>query len=165
MPMDVKDRDELIAQYCDGYRAVVEVLLRISPEELDTPPGPGQWTVREIVHHLADSEMIAAVRLRWILAVDTPTIEGYDQAAFARRLHYDRDYQTSLELFKSVRASTAELLRLLTEEEWQRQARHTEAGAFGVERWLEIYAPHAHKHARQIRIARSLAVQAADQSS
>lgn len=164
--MDVKVREERIAQYCDGYRVVAEVLLRITPEELDARPGPGQWTVREIIHHLADSEMIAAVRLRWILAVDQPTIEAYDQDQFVRRLHYNRDYQASLELFKAVRTSTAELLGLLSAEEWQRHARHSQAGGFSVERWLDVYAPHADKHARQIRVARTAATQAAaDQSS
>ena len=67
---------QLIAQYRDGYRAVAEALLKITPEELDGRPGPGKWTAREIVHHLADSEMTAAVRLRRLLAEDRPGNQG-----------------------------------------------------------------------------------------
>src|SRR5688500_11217200 len=98
--MDHDERTRLIAQYRDGYAAIAEALLKITPEELDARPGPGRWTPREIVHHLADSEMTSAVRLRRLLAEDRPAIVGYDQNEFARRLHYDRPHESSLELFK-----------------------------------------------------------------
>lgn len=152
--MDQKQREELIEQYRDGYRAVAEALLRITPEELDAHPGAGRWSAREIVHHLADSEMTAAVRLRLILASDRPVIQAYDQDEFARRLHYDRPHETSLELFRYAREATAELLDRLSPADWVREATHSEAGPFGVEKWLQIYGPHAHRHARQIREAR-----------
>ena len=155
--MDTKERAALIAQYRDGYSAVAEALLRITPEELDARPGEGRWTPREVVHHLADSEMSAAMRLRLILAEDRPTIQGYDQDEFARRLHYDRPHEAALELFRYSRESTAELLELMTPADWIREAVHSTAGVFGAERWLQIYAGHAHKHARQIRAARDAA--------
>jgi hypothetical protein len=63
----------------------------------------------------------------------------------------------SLELFKAVRRSTAELLDRMSDADWSRQGVHTEHGAYGIERWLEIYAPHAHKHATQILAARDAA--------
>jgi hypothetical protein len=151
-----EERKKLIAQYRDGYAAVVESLLKITPEELDASPGAGRWSTRQILHHLADSEMTAAVRLRLLLAEDRPTIHGYDQDQFAKRLHYDRPHETSLELFRWTREATAELLERLTEEEWLREGVHTEAGTFGVDEWLKTYGGHAHKHARQIREARSI---------
>jgi hypothetical protein len=153
--MTEDERKELIAQYRDGYRAVSEALLRITPEELDARAGPGRWSTREIVHHLADSELSAGFRLRVILAQDHPVIQGFDQDEFARRLHYDRPHEVSLELFKYVRDSTAELLERMSPSDWLRQATHSELGAYGAERWLEIYGNHAHKHARQIREARA----------
>ena len=155
--VDDQERKKLIAMYRDGYRAVVEALLRITPEELDARPGPGRWTAREIVHHLADSEMTAAVRLRLLLAQDEPTIYGYEQEQFAARLHYDRPHETSLETFRWARESTAEILERLGPDEWLRKGRHTEVGAYGVEAWLDTYANHAHRHARQIREARDSA--------
>ena len=155
--MDAQERKKLIALYRDGYRAVVEVLQKITPEELDAKPGASRWSAREIVHHLADSEMTAAVRVRLLLAQDHPTIQGYDQDQFAERLHYDRPHETSLEVFRWARETTAELLERLTPEEWLREGTHTEAGHYGVEAWLKTYADHAHKHARQIREARDVA--------
>ena len=153
-----EERKKLIAQYRDGYRAIVEVLDRITPEELEAKPADGRWSVREIVHHLADSEMTAAVRLRLLLAEDRPAIHGYDQDEFARRLHYDRPHETSLEAFRWARQSTAEILECLGPDEWLREGTHSEAGAYGVDTWLKTYASHAHKHARQIRVARDAAV-------
>lgn len=148
--MDTKDREKHVALYRDGYRAVVDALHGATEEELAARPGPAQWSAREIVHHLADSEMTAAVRLRMLLALDHPTIHGYDQDAFAQRLHYDRPHESSLEAFRYARECTAQILDRLSEEEWLRGGTHTEAGAFGVEKWLEIYGSHAHSHARQI---------------
>ena len=155
--MDRKTRAELIERYKDGYRVVAEALVKANDEELDARPAPGKWTAREIAHHLGDSEMTAAVRLRWLLAVDNAQVLGYDQDEFARRLHYDRPIDASLEAFKSARRATAEILDRLTDEQWQRGGTHTEHGRYTVERWLEIYADHAHKHAAQIRVARDAA--------
>ena len=152
--MQPDERKLLIAQYVDGYRAVAAALLKMTPEELDARPGPGKWSAREIVHHLADSEMTSAIRLRRLIAEDNPTIVGYDQETFATRLYYDRPIASSLEAFRWARVSTAEILDRLTEDEWIRAGTHSESGAYGVLRWLEIYAEHAHKHAAQIRRAR-----------
>ncbi len=158
--MNADERKDLIEQYRDGYRAVAEALVKITPEELDAHPGEGRWSAREVVHHLADSEMDAAVRLRAILAEDRPTLQAHDQNEFARRLHYDRPHEASLELFRYARETTAELLELMTPEDWTREGIHSKGGTFGAERWLQIYAGHAHKHARQIRAARDAAQQA-----
>jgi hypothetical protein len=152
--MQPDERDQLIAQYKDGYRAVADALLKITPEELDAKPGPGKWSARAIVHHLADSEMTAAVRFRLLIAEDRPVIRGYDQDRFADRLHYDRPHEASLELFRASRAATAELMGGLSETEWLREGTHTEMGRFGLDTWLRVYGPHAHRHAEQIRIAR-----------
>jgi hypothetical protein len=156
--MQPDEREQLIAQYTDGYRAVSEALLKATPDQLDARPGPGKWSARQIVHHLADSEMTAAVRFRLLLAEDQPVIKGYDQDRFADRLHYDRPHAASLELFRAARASTAELMGCLTEADWLREGTHSEIGRFGLDTWLKIYAPHAHRHADQIRVARSAAV-------
>ena len=155
--MDQDERKKLIALYRDGYSAVAEALLKITAEELDARPGPGRWTAREIVHHLADSEMTSAVRLRRLLAEERPMIQGYDQDEFARRLHYDRPHETSLELFRYARETTAELLERLQPADWLREGVHSESGPYSVETWLRIYAEHAHRHARQIRQARAAA--------
>ena len=152
--MDESQRRELIARYRAGYDQVRLALDGCTDADLDRRPGPGRWTAREIVHHLADSEMTSAIRLRRLIAEDGPTIHGYDQDDYARRLFYDRPIAASLAAFKAARESTVEILERLTPEQWERTGTHSESGAYGVERWLEIYAAHAHGHAEQIRRAR-----------
>jgi hypothetical protein len=155
--MDIQTRNKLVDQYKDGYRVVAEALAGAKDADLDARPAPGKWTAREVVHHLADSEMTSAMRLRLLLAVDGASISGYDQDEFARRLHYDRPIEASLEAFKAARRTTAEILDRMTEEEWRREGSHTEHGRYTIERWLEIYSTHAHKHAEQILVARDSA--------
>ncbi len=153
--MDAGKRKQLIERYKDGYHAVTAALENISERELDMRPAPGKWSPREIVHHLADSEMISAIRFRRLLAEEHPTIVAYDQEEYARRLHYDRPIEASLEAFKAARFSTAAILEGMTEAEWAREGTHTESGRYTAEGWLEIYAKHAHNHADQIRRARA----------
>jgi hypothetical protein len=155
--MEKTEREQLLAEYDDGYRVVAEALLKATPEELDARPGPNKWSSREIVHHLADSEMVAAVRVRRLLAEDHPAIVGYDQDAYSRQLKYDRPHEASLELFRATRASTTELLGQLSESDWLREGTHNEMGRYGMDTWLRLYAVHAHKHANQIRAARGFA--------
>ena len=150
-------RKQLIDQYKAGYEVVAAALAGATDTELDAHPGPGKWSAREIVHHLADSEMTAAIRLRLLIATERPQIVGFDQEEFARRLHYDRPIEASLDAFKSARRTTAELLEKLTEPEWAREGTHTEHGRYTLEHWLEIYSTHAHKHAEQILVARDAA--------
>jgi hypothetical protein len=156
-----EERKKLIELYRNGYAVVSDALVKVTPEELDFKPDPARWSVREIIHHLADSEMTAAVRLRMLIAQDRPTLQGYDQDEFARRLYYDRPHEASLELFRLARQSTVEILDRLTPTEWVREGTHSEMGPYGVESWLKTYSEHAHKHARQIRIARDAAVKKA----
>ena len=147
-------RKQLIDRYKAGYQVVADALAGATDAELDAHPAPGKWSAREIVHHLADSEMTAAIRLRLLIATERPQIVGFDQEEFARRLYYDRPIEASVEAFKSARRTTAEILDRMTEAEWAREGTHSEHGRYTVERWLEIYAAHGHDHAGQIRRAR-----------
>ncbi|HVF75407.1 MAG TPA: DinB family protein [Acidimicrobiales bacterium] len=152
--MDIARRQELITRYRDGHRVVVEALAGATDDELDRIPEPGEWSARQVVHHLADSETTSYLRLRRLVAEDNPAIPGYDENLFARRLHYEaRPVATSLDVLQAVRASTAELLDHLSDDEWNREGTHAESGAYSVAIWLETYAAHAHDHADQIRRA------------
>ena len=152
--MDKTQRQQLIDAYKDGYRLVVEALAGATEAELDASPGDGKWSARQVVHHLADSEMTSAIRLRLLIASTNPAIVGYDQDEFASWLYYtDRPIAASLDAFGAARRSTAEILERMTEDQWLREGTHTEHGRYTVHRWLEIYARHAHGHAEQIRAA------------
>jgi hypothetical protein len=153
--MDKQARHTLIARYKDGPRMVAEALKGVTDAELDARPAPGKWSAREIVHHLADSEMMSAIRLRLLLAEEHAAIRPYDQEEFARHLYYDRPIAASLQAFEAARRSTGELLDRMSDADWAKEGTHPEHARYGVERWLEIYAAHAHDHAEQIRRARA----------
>jgi hypothetical protein len=155
--MNAAMRQGLVEQYKNGYAEVSAALEGATDADLDRRPAPGKWTAREIVHHLADSEMTSAIRLRRLIAEDNPVIVGYDQEEFARRLKYSRPIAASLDAFKAARETTAQILDLLSETEWQRAGTHSESGPYSVATWLEIYAAHARGHAQQIRHARGQA--------
>jgi DinB superfamily len=150
--MTPEERDVLIKQYEAGYDEVLKALDGFSPENLSSHPLPNKWSAREIVHHLGDSETTSAIRLRLLLVVDHAVIQGYDQDEFASKLKYnEREIKPALDAFRAARETTAEVLRLMTESDWQREGEHSESGRYTTEDWLRIYAAHAHNHAAQIR--------------
>lgn len=150
--MDSATRNALIARYRQGYAEVVSALDGFPPGQLTARPFAGKWTAAEIVHHLADSETNSAIRIRKLLTEAHPVIQGYDQDEWARKLHYqDRPIEPSLLAFRAARETTAQLLDHMSEADWRRLGWHSDAGSYHSERWLEIYAEHAHGHADQIR--------------
>lgn len=155
--MTPEERVILIVKYSNGHAEVEKALAGISETELDTPEAPGEWSPRQVVHHLADSEMESAGRIRRLVALPNAVIQGYDQEEYARRLAYDRPIAASLAAFGAARLVTTELLERMTAEDWTSVGAHTEVGDFTAEGWLGYYAHHAHDHADQIRRARAVA--------
>lgn len=151
--MDTHTRSKLIQQYRDGYQAVVDALEGASAQALDRPDGDG-WSARMVAHHLADSEMTSAMRLRKLLCEPAPVLWAYDEMLYSQKLWYTtRPIEVSLLAFRGARESTASILDCLTEEQWQLEGWHTESGRYTTETWLQIYAAHAMDHADQIRRA------------
>jgi DinB superfamily len=147
-------RTDRLRRYATGAEDVTDAIDGITRDELDRRPPSGAWTAREIIHHLADSESMAYIRLRRLIAEDDPVIHGYDEPEWARRLHYDRPIEPSLAVLEAVRAGSYQLLSTLTPDEWARTGSHSESGVYSVDAWLAIYADHGHDHADQIRRAR-----------
>lgn len=154
--MTREERAELIERYAQGGDEVARSLEGFPSAGLTAHPIAGKWSAREIVHHLADSESISAIRLRRLLVERNPVIQGYDQESFAETLKYnERDHGEALAVFRGVRANTTPLLRSMSDADWSRPGWHTESGLYTPETWLEIYAAHAHGHAEQIRRLRA----------
>lgn len=150
--MNAAERNELINKYGKGITEVESALADFPPDKLTAKPFHGKWSAAEIVHHLADSEMTSALRLRKLLTEDFPVIYGYDQDDYAERLRYnERELSPALEAFRAARTTTLQILQNLPDEDWRREGWHTEHGRYSIEKWLEIYAAHAHGHAEQIR--------------
>lgn len=124
--------------------------------ELDFSPAPGKWSVRQIVCHLADSEIVGADRLRRVIAESNPTLVAYDQDAWAENLDYrKRKLSQAVETFRRIRMENYELLKDLPEAAYERVATHSERGRLTLLDLLRTYAEHAENHVVQIRDVRA----------
>jgi hypothetical protein len=146
-------RSELIASYANGANLIREALKDIPVEALDFKPSPTAWSIREIVHHMPDSEASSYVRARKIIAQSGATVDVYDQDAWAESLFSGkRNLDLSLGLFDLMRKSTAELVTLVDESVWENNfVMHPDDGKLTLGHWLEIYERHVTKHVGQIR--------------
>lgn len=150
MTLDPAARAGLIRRYREGPGEIARAAGGLDEAALDRAPAGGGWTARQVVHHVADSEMTSAIRLRRLIAEDEPDLGAYDEELFAARLHYDRPIQASLDAIRAARAATAEILDRLREDDWRRGGRHPEHASYTVDDWLRIYAAHCREHAGQI---------------
>jgi hypothetical protein len=154
--MTREERERLISQYEGGFDAVMDALKGFPEKDQVAHPIQGKWSAREIIHHLADSETNSMIRLRKLLCEEYPVIQGYDQELWAVLLRYNtRDTAPAIEAFRGARATNAQVLRVMADEDWKRVGWHSESGLYTVLRWLQIYAVHAHNHAEQIRALRA----------
>ena len=129
----------------------------LTSEELRRPEAPGKWSILEVIHHLADSELVWAYRLRMVLAEKQPEITGYDQERWASQLKYrEANLQDVLELLGILRKTNLRLISSLSDEELQRAGTHNERGEETVEHMIRLYAGHDLVHSNQIsRIRKS----------
>ncbi|MBX2828674.1 MAG: putative metal-dependent hydrolase [Flavobacteriaceae bacterium] len=132
-----------------------ELLQGITKQELDTPYREGGWTVRQVVHHLADSHHNSYIRFKWALTEDNPTIKAYDETAWAEL----GDYATapiawSIEHLEIIHHKLVHLLRMLSEDQWKRTFVHPETGATMDLRTLALmYSWHSMHHYTHIKNA------------
>ncbi len=109
--LDPTERATLVERYRGGADHFIATVAGLGDAELDARPFEGEWTVREIAHHLADGELNSAVRLRRLIAEDEPVLPGYDEMEFSRRLHYgEREIGPSLAAMAAARAATVQIL-------------------------------------------------------
>jgi hypothetical protein len=155
-----RDPMEVLAETPTALRQAVAGL---TPEQDGTPERPGKWSVRQVVQHLADSELVGGFRFRMVLAHDSPELPGYDQDLWAQRLAYqDADIATSLQEFSMLRQLNLRLLRRATPEDMQRVMRHAERGDEPLGHMIKLYAAHDLVHLKQIaRIRQAIGAPAA----
>lgn len=130
------------------FRAAVTGL---SDSQVDTPYRPGGWTVRQVVHHVADSHINSYVRFRLALTEIDPVIRPYEQDRWAE-LEDARHapVEGSLVLLDALHARWTRLLRSLNDEDWRRTFRHPALGTVGLEKNLALYAWHGRHHLAHI---------------
>lgn len=142
----------LLERYRRGAEVLAMVLTGVFGDEEDFVMSPGKWSIRQVMAHVADAELVGAHRFRQVIAEDVPTLVAYDQDAWTRNLDYGRRKpKQSLETFRRVRAENYELLKDLPEAAFERAGNHTENGRMTLRELLEGYADHAESHARRLQ--------------
>jgi uncharacterized damage-inducible protein DinB len=135
----------------DMPAALRRVLDETPPDRLRQREASGKWSVAHVIQHLADNDLVWAVRLRMVLAHDRPALAGYDQDTWAERLHYDgADPEQALQDFTALRGSNVRLLRRAGAAELARVGVHAERGEESVAFMMRLYAAHDLMHLRQI---------------
>jgi hypothetical protein len=143
--------------------ALSDAVAGMSEVALSSPEAPGKWSVRMVLRHLADSDLVWAWRLRMALAHDRPLITGYDQDAWADRLNYaGSDAGESLEEFEVVRRGNLRLIANAEPSDFERVGVHAERGEENVAHMVRLYAGHDLLHLRQIARIRSAVEARAD---
>ena len=148
------DRTVLLSEYLAGPGLIEQCVANCSEEELEQRETPGEWSVRQIIHHVADVEVGDAMRLRLMVSHESPLIVAYDEKLFASRLYYDRPIATSLATFTSLRASNGEIVERLPEAGWSRTGHHEEHDLYSVEILVRKSIDHDRLHLAQIKRAR-----------
>ena len=151
----MSDISALLERFRRGPELLAVVLTGVFGEEEDYITAPGKWSIRQVIAHLADSELCLAHRFRQVIAEDNPTLIAINQEAWAANLDYARRKpKQSLETFRRMRAENYELLNGLSEAAFERTGRHTERGPLSVRQMLETFTNHAESHVRQIEAVR-----------
>jgi uncharacterized damage-inducible protein DinB len=145
-----EDRRYAVLTIAEMPECLREALRKLDQEQINTPYREGGWTVRQVVHHVADSHMTAFHRIRRALTEDMPTVPGYDEAAFAALPDVVAPAEWSLELVEAVHARWVMLLQALTDEQWKRGYNHVERGPTTVEAATLMYAWHSLHHVAHI---------------
>ena len=144
----------LLERFRRGPELLAVVLTGVFGDEEDFSL-PGKWSIRQIVAHLADAELVGAHRFRQVIAEETPTLMAFDQDAWARNLDYaQRKPKQSLETFRRLRAENYDLLKQLAPEAFERAGNHTRNGRMTLAQMVESFARHAESHARQLQETR-----------
>lgn len=136
-------------------KRVKKLVKGLSEKQLSKRPGDGQWSIKEIIGHLVDSEFVNGTRVRFIAAHDRPAIPSYDENLFAARLGNERARTKDLlEAFAAVRAANLGLLERLPKGAMDRVGIHSERGEESIRTIVAIFAGHDHIHERQIERVR-----------
>ena len=151
--MDKAERKALIEKYGRAYGDFVAGLKEIPKEMWQFKPAPKEWSVHEVIVHLADSETNSYLRARRLIAEPGQPLMAYDQDVWANKLDYhNQSTEDALEVLKGVRKMTYDLIKRLPDEIWANTVEHPEYDEpYSFEKWLGIYANHPYVHLGQVQ--------------
>ena len=150
--MNIEERNKKIELYGKGFDMLVQMLKDVPREMWQFNPAPNEWSVHEVIIHLADSESNAALRARKLIVEPGGTLMGYDQEQWATQLNYhEQDLEDALDVVRLARKTTYQLLKKQPDEVFDHIVIHPEYNEpYTFENWLNIYSAHIPGHIEQI---------------
>lgn len=145
------ERQRMMEEIAEAPAKLRAAVSGLSPEQLETPYRPEGWTVRQVVHHLADSHLNSYIRFKLALTEDEPTIKVYHEDKWAEL--YDArtaPIELSLALLESLHERWGLLLKSLAAPDWARTFRHPDIGVIPLEKNVGLYAWHGKHHVAHI---------------
>lgn len=128
-----------------------QAVANLDAEQLSAPYRPGGWTVRQLVHHVADSHMNSFIRFKLALTEAAPTIKTYDEAAWAETADgRNAPIELSLNVLEGVHARWALLLQSMSEADFAREVNHPERGTMNLDALLALYDWHSRHHTAHV---------------
>lgn len=150
--MTHEERKRKIESYGHAYTRLVEALKEFPKEMWSFKPSPDDWSIHELIVHVADSEANSFARCRRLIAEPGSAVLGYDEAQWAKALRYsEQSTGDALELFKWLRLASYKLIRDLPESVWSNTIGHSENGTMTFDDWLDVYERHIPEHIDQMR--------------
>ena len=141
--MTESQRQPKIESYGQAHTVLVEALQRFPQEMWKFRPSSEDWTIHEIVVHIADSEANSYIRCRKCIVEPGKSVMAYDEVHWAQTLHYaDQSPDEALQLFKWLRLKSYQLIRALPESVWSQTMEHPENGTMTLDDWLDVYERH-----------------------
>ena len=128
-----------------------QAIISLTEKQLDTPYRTGGWTLRQVVHHIADSHMNSLIRFKWALTEESPVIKAYQEADWALLPDYRLPVEPSLKMIEGIHLHWAALLESFTEDEWNRSFIRPGSGeTMQLKKALALYAWHSKHHLAHI---------------
>ena len=149
--------EQLIEQYKQGYSKILKEMEGLTGEQLLFKPSERSWSIKEIIIHVADAELVHIHRMKAVLSEDNPILTAFDQDLWTTRLNSQHtDHQLYLQLFKSIRESFLPILHHLTEQDYLRIGTHNQDGQLTFKEIFEHAIEHIDTHIEQIRRVKKL---------
>ena len=144
------ERKQRIARLEELPSSLESSIAGLSEAQLDAATGEGEWSIRQIVHHVADSHLVGFARMRLVLTENKPILKPYKQDAWVRLPDGLLPPQISLDILAGLHARWSAMLAGLPDENWERTGVHLDNGLMTLDDLLEVYARHGDAHLAQI---------------
>ena len=147
---------QLIEDYVAGGQKLRRAVAGLSQADLTARPGPGKWSILEVVLHLMDSDSISIDRMKRMLTEDNPALLYADETAYVERLFsHEQSLEDALTLFEVGRRQFARVLRKLPDAAFARQGTHNRRGTVTVGDMVKDYIEHVDHHLKFVQEKRA----------